>query len=79
MGPVQLPPEACEAVRILNDKIQTVPMLMFPDFDKLILLKMGASKEGLDMVLSQKQDNGCYHSVVFRRHSLTTSKKNYHS
>ena len=33
MGPVQLPLEVWEAVRILKDKIQTAPMLVFPDFD----------------------------------------------
>ena len=30
MGLVQLPPEAWEAVRILKDKIQSAPMLVFP-------------------------------------------------
>ena len=30
MGPVQLPPEVWEAVRILKDKIQSAPVLMFP-------------------------------------------------
>ena len=31
------------------------------------------------MVLSQKQDDGCYHPVAFGNHSLMPSKKNYHS
>ena len=57
MGPVQLPPEAWEVVRILK-KIQTAPVLVFPDFDKSFLLEIEASKEGLGQVLSQKQDNG---------------------
>ena len=34
MGLVQLLPEALEAVRILKDKIQSAPVLVFPDFDK---------------------------------------------
>ena len=34
MGPVQLPPKVWMAVRILKDKIQTTPVLVFPDFDK---------------------------------------------
>ena len=40
---------------------------------------MDASKEGLGVVLSQKQSDGCYHSVAFRSRSLTPSEKNYHS
>ena len=79
MGPVQLPPEAQEAVQVLKRKTQTAPVLIFPDFDKSFLLKTNASKEGLGMVLSQKQDNGHYHPIAFGSHSLTPSEKNCHS
>ena len=79
MGPVQLLPEACEAVRILKDKIQTLPVLVFLDFDKPFLLETDAFKEGLDVVLSQKQDDEHYQPVVFGRCFLTPSEKNYHS
>ena len=54
IGPVQLPPEAWEVVRILKNKIWSTPMLVFPDFDKLFLLETDSSKEGLDAVLSKK-------------------------
>ena len=47
MGPVYLPPEAQEAVNILKGKVQSAPILVFPDFDKPFLLEMDASKEGL--------------------------------
>ena len=76
MGPVQLPPEVHEAVRILRDKIKTAPVLMFLDFNKPFLLKTDTSKEGLGMVLSKKQDED---PVAFWRHFLTPSEKNYHS
>ena len=79
MGPVQLPPKAQEVVRILKDKIQSTPMLMFPDFDKPFLLETDTSKEGLGAVLSQKQDDGHYHPVAFGSCSLMPSEKNYHS
>ena len=79
MGLVQLPPEAQEVVRVLKEKIQTAPVLVFPDFDRLFLLETDASKEGLGAVLSQKQENGCYHPIAFGSHSLTPAEKNYHS
>ena len=41
-------------VRILKDKIQSAPVLVFPDFDKPFLLENDTSKEGLGAVLSQK-------------------------
>ena len=79
MGPVDLPPEAWEAVDILKRKVQSMPILVFPDFDKPFLLETDASKEGLGAVLSQKQGNGHYHPVTFGNCSLTPSEKNYHS
>ena len=78
MGQVDLPPKAQEAVDILKRKVQSVPILVFPDFDKPFLLKTDASKEGLGAVLSRKQGDGCYHPVTFSSHSLTMSEKNYH-
>ena len=79
MGPVVLPPEAQEAVGILKEKVQSVPILVFPDFNKPFLLEMDASKEGLGVVLSQKQSDGRYHPIAFGSCSLTPSEKNYHS
>ena len=79
MGPVDLPLEAWEAVDILKRKVQSMPILVFPDFDKPFLLKTDASKEGLGAVLSQKQGDGCYHPVTFGSRSLTPLEKNYHS
>ena len=79
MGLEDLPPEVQEAVNILKRKVQSAPVLVFPDFDKPFLLEMDASKEGLGAVLSQKQSDGCYHPVTFGSHSLTPSERNYHS
>ena len=76
MGPVDLPPEAQEAINILKRKVQSMPILVFPDFNKPFLVEMDASKEGLGVVLSQKQSDGRYHPVTFRSCSLTPSKKN---
>ena len=54
VGPVDLPPEVQEVVDILKGKVQSMPILVFPDFDKPFLLETDASKEGLGTVLSQK-------------------------
>ena len=79
MGLVDLPLEAWEAMNILKRKVQSLPVLVFPDFNKPFLLEMDASKEGLGAVLSQKQSDGCYHPVTFGSRSLTPLEKNYHS
>ena len=79
IGPVDLPPEAQQAVNILKRKVQSAPVLVFLDFDKPFLLETDASKEGLGAVVSQKQSDGRYHPVTFRSCSLTPLEKNYHS
>ena len=79
MGPVDLPPKVWEAVGILKGKVQSAPVLVFPDFDKPFLLETDASKEGLGAVLSQKQRDRWYHPVAFGSCSLTPSERNYHS
>ena len=70
MGPVTLTPEVEEAVQILKEKIMTAPVLVFPDFNKPFLLETDASKQGLGVVLSQKQDDGCYHPIAFGSRTL---------
>ena len=79
MGPMDLPPDAQGTMNILKRKVQSVPVLVFPDFDKPFLLQMDASKEGLGAVLSQTQSDGHYHPVTFRSCSLTPLEKNYYS
>ena len=79
MGLVDLPREVWEAMNILKRQVQSAPVLVFPDFDKPFLLEMDVSKEGLGVVLAQKQSDGCYHPVAFGSHSLTLWEKNYHS
>ena len=79
MGPVHLSPEAQEAMTILKGNVQSTPILVFPDFSKPFLMETDASKEGLGVVLSQKQNDGCYHPITLGSHLLTPSEKNYHS
>ena len=58
MGLVDLSLEAWEAMNVLKGKVWSTPVLVFPDFNKPFLLETDASKEGLGVVLSQKQNDG---------------------
>ena len=55
------------------------PILAFANYTKDFLLKTDTSKKGLGVVLSQKQADGCYHSVAYGSRALTAHEKNYHS
>ena len=46
---------------------------------KDFLLETDASKEGLGVVLSQKQGDGHYHPVAYGSWALIAHEKNYHS
>ena len=73
MGLVDLPPEAWEAINILKRKVQSVPVLVFLDFDKPFLLDNRCLSGRSGAVLSQKQSDGHYHPVAFGSCSLTLS------
>ena len=55
------------------------PVLAFADYTKDFLLKTDACKEGLGVVLSQKQADGQYHLVAYDSWALTAHEQNYHS
>ena len=49
----------------------TAPILAFADYTRPFLLGTDASKEGLGVVLLQKQADGWYHPVAYGRMALT--------
>ena len=55
------------------------PILAFADYTKDFLLEIDTSKEGLGVVLLQKQADGHYHQVTYGSQTLTAHEKNYHS
>ena len=57
----------------------TAPILPFTGYIKLFLLETDASKDGLGVVLSQKQADGWYHPVTYGSRTLTSHEKNYYS
>ena len=55
------------------------PILAFANYMKDFLLETDASKEGLEVVLSQKQAEGNFYLVAYGSQALTAHEKNYHS
>ena len=76
---VLLSEDALKAFQALKQACMSTPVLAFTDYTKDFLLKIDTSKEGLGMVLSQKQADGWYHLVIYGSQALTAHEKNYHS
>ena len=77
--PVGLPPDALAAFQELKMKCLTAPVLAYADFKKPFLLETEVSIEGLGAVLSQKQDDGCYHPISYTCRGLKGGELKYHS
>ena len=75
---VLLSENALEAFQALKWACMSSPILAFADYMKDFLLKTDTSKEGLGVVLSQKQANRFYHLVAYGSWALTAHEKNYH-
>ena len=76
---VMFTPEALTAFETLKEKCVKAPVLAFPDFQKPFLLETNASGKGLGAVLSQKQDDGCYHPIAYASRVLNETEQRYHS
>ena len=62
---VSLSKEALEAFQALKQACMNSLVLAFADYTKDFLLRTDASKEGLEEVLSQKQEDGWFHPVAY--------------
>ena len=76
---VSLSEDAQEAFQALKEACMSSPVLAFANYTKDFLLEMDNSKEGLGVVLSQKQADGYCHPVAYGSWALTAHEKNYHS
>ena len=76
---VWLLPAALVAFQELKLKCMTAPVLTFADFHEPFLLETDASGDGLGAVLSQKQEDGCYHPVTYASRGLKGGELRYHS
>ena len=61
---VSLSEDALEAFQALKQACVSTPVLTFADYTKDFLLKTDTSKEGVGVVLSQKQVDGWYYLVT---------------
>ena len=70
---MSLSKEALKAFEALKQTCMNSPVLAFADYTKDFLLETDASKEGLEAVLSQKQEDGWFHPVAYGSWVLTTA------
>src|SRR6266498_5531636 len=54
-----------------------VSVLMHPDFNKLFILYMDASKEGLGVILAQEGQDKRIHPVIFILYKNNCHERNY--
>jgi hypothetical protein len=70
--------DSCETTfDSLKTKLTTAPLLAYPDYTKPFMLYTDACVTGLGAVLSQNDDAGQEHPIVFLSRSLTHAEKNY--
>lgn len=69
--------ECEEAFRFIKDAMTTAPILAHPDQTKPYIMYTDASKEGIGVILQQKQDDGTEHPVIYLSRKLSKAEKNY--
>ena len=72
---VSLSEDALEAYQALQQACMSSPILAFADYIKNFLLRTDTSKEGLGVVLSQKQADGLYHLAIYGSQALTAHEE----
>lgn len=66
-----------EAFNLLKEKLTTKPILKYPDFSKKFILLTDASEIALGAILSQKDDEGKEHPILYDSRTLNVHEKNY--
>ena len=70
--------KACEdAMKELQTKLTTAPVLAYPSFDRPYTVETDASISGLGAVLSQMQSDKNLHPVAYASRSLSAAERNY--
>ena len=71
--------ECQEAFNRLKQLCSQIPILAYAYYKKPFKLHTDASKNGLGVVVYQKQDAGTDHVIAYASHTLSKSEKNYDS
>ena len=66
-----------KSFRLLKEKLTTTPVLKYPDYNREFILITDASKVILDAILSQKDEDGKEHPIVYDSKTLNKSEMNY--
>lgn len=69
--------EATKAFHKLKEILTSEPVLTKPDFNKVFFVITDASIEGLGAILTQKDDEGREHPIIYSSRALQGSEKNY--
>jgi hypothetical protein len=70
--------EGCEqAFKQLKNKLTTAPVLATPRYDKPFIIHTDASMEGVGGILSQLDDSGQEHPIIYISRALKPAEKNY--
>ncbi|MGI9458903.1 MAG: RNase H-like domain-containing protein, partial [Pirellulales bacterium] len=75
--PFQWKPAQESAFQALKKALTSAPILRFPDFTKTFYLYTDASKLGIGAVLSQLDDDGHDHPVMYLSRTLKPAEKSY--
>ncbi len=67
------------AVQLLKHELSHAPVLVYPDFTKPFYIETDGSKVGLGAVLSQKDDNGRLHPILFDSRTLLERESRCHA
>ena len=71
--------DARQSFKKIKRKLINALVLAFADYMEPFHLEMDASKEGLGVVLSQKQSDSKYHPFAFASQTLNNHVESYHS
>ncbi|GFY54055.1 retrovirus-related Pol polyprotein from transposon 17.6 [Trichonephila inaurata madagascariensis] len=66
-----------ESFKMLKEKLSRKPVLHAPDFSKSFILQTDASDQGYGVVLTQKDDNGKEHPILFLSKKFTATERKY--
>ncbi|GFT29831.1 retrovirus-related Pol polyprotein from transposon 17.6 [Trichonephila clavipes] len=66
-----------ESFKMLKEKFSGKPVLHAPDFSKCFILQTDGSDQGYGVVLTQKDDNGKEHPILFLSKKFTATERKY--